>query len=122
MKEKVEVFVCKNCGYEDSSFIPMIQKNKVECPICKLVVDKNIVEMNFEPYMSIEEFNDLLQYINKNHSFRALKGKMIKYISPTIDFRTGCIGKVVLDDKVFFKVNENRHKDLYKWIKDYLNS
>ena len=101
MKEKIEVFVCKNCGYEDSSFIPMSNKNRVKCPNCKLTVDKNIVEMNFEPYMTIGEFNNLLKYINENHSCRALKGKMIKYISPTIDFRTGCIGKVVLDDKVF---------------------
>lgn len=122
MEEKVEVFICKNCGYEDSSFIPMNPRNKVECPACKLVVDKNIVKMNFEPDMSIKEFNDLLQYINKNHSFMTLKGKMIKYISPTIDFRTGHIGKVVLDDKAFIKVNENRHRNLYKWIKDYLNN
>ena len=122
MKEKVEVFVCKNCGYEDSSFIPMNPENKVQCPSCKLMVDKNIVKMNFEPYMSIKEFNDLLQYINKNHSFMAVKGKMIKYISPTIDFRIGNIGRVVLDHKVFAKVNENRHKNLYKWIKDYLNN
>lgn len=122
MKEKVKVFVCKNCGYEDSSFIPMNNKDKVWCPNCKLKVDKHTIEMNFEPDMTIEEFNNLLKYINENHSLRALKGKMIKYISPTIDFRTGCIGQVVLDDKIFKKVNENRHKNLYKWITEYLDS
>lgn len=122
MREKLEVFICENCGYEDSSFIPMRLKNRVECPRCKIIVSRNIVEINNEPDMSINEFNELLEYINKNHSFIGLKGKMIKYISPTIDLRTGHIGMVRLDDKTFSKVNENRHKNLKNWIMEYLQS
>lgn len=122
MREKLEVFICENCGYEDSSFIPMRLKNRVECPRCKIIVSRNIVEINNEPDMSINEFNELLEYINKNHSFIGLKGKMIKYISPTIDLRTGHIGMVRLDDKTFSKTNENRHKNLKNWIMEYLQS
>lgn len=131
MKEKVDVFVCSLCGYEDSSFIPsgaILSGSKncrdgcVICPHCGKEVLKEIVQKDFEPYMSIQEFNELLNYIHKNHSFKDLKGKMIKYISPTIDFRTGCIGKIVIDDVSFNKVNENRHRNLKNWVLEYLNS
>ena len=68
----------------------------------------------------MDEFNSLLKYINKNHSFKQLEGKMIKYVSPTIDLRTGSIGCIKLDDKIFSQTNENRHRNLKEWIMQYL--
>lgn len=130
--ENVEVFVCNNCDYEDSSFIPSgakpvnckkkVDKNHVECPKCHHIVEKNIITQKYEPYMSLEEFNKLYEYIMNNHSFSAVKGKMIKYITPTIDTRSNRIYQIKLDDKVFSKVNENRHKNLYDWIMEYLDN
>ena len=50
MREKLEVFICENCGYEDSSFIPMSLESKIKCPGCKIAVNRNIVEINNEVY------------------------------------------------------------------------
>lgn len=50
-----------------------------------------------------------------------VKGKMIKYVRCTFDMRTHEIFAVSLDDKEFVKVNENRHRDLKKWIYGYLD-
>ena len=40
---KDEVFVCKNCGYEDSSFIPIKKDKIIKCPNCKKEVERNII-------------------------------------------------------------------------------
>lgn len=64
----------------------------------------------------------LVKFIHENHSFRDMKGKRIKYITHTLDFRTGEIYRVVLDDVEFAKVNENRHRNLIEWIYNYLNN
>ncbi len=129
---EIEVFVCSNCGYEDSSFIPSgakhisckkkCKENEIECPHCHEVVKKNIVMMPFEPAMTLKEYLELLDFIMKNHSFSSLKGKMIKSISNTFDTRTNEIYHIKLDDKAFNKINENRHKNLMKWVMNYLNS
>lgn len=122
MSKTIEVFICTNCGYEDSSFMPIKYKNKQLgiCPSCNCNVTVNIESIEMPPHMTISEFNSLLKYINKNHSFKQLEGKMIKYVSPTIDLRTGFIGCIKLDDKIFSQTNENRHRNLKEWIMQYL--
>lgn len=122
--EKIDVFVCRNCGYEDGSIIPCFRKNDkiVKCPNCNKEVENNILEFDKGDCLTFKEYAELLKFINENHSFRTIKGKRIKYVSHTFDMRTMTIYRVTLDDKEFCKVNENRHKDMKKWIYEYLNS
>lgn len=121
--EKIEVFICAKCGYEDSSFIPMKKDLSLsECPNCNKEVKVNIVEVEKGKNMSIAEYLELVKYIHEHHSFAKAKGKRIKYISNTLDFRTGNIYRIVLNDKEFAKVNQNRHRDLKEWIYGYLNN
>ncbi|QUH22066.1 hypothetical protein [Alkaliphilus sp. B6464] len=120
---KIDVFICKECGYEDSSIIPMKKHLKTyTCPNCDKIVKLNIVKMEHGEDMTLKEYLELVKYINENHSFRQLKGKMIKYISHTLDFRTGHIHRVTLNHKEFATINENRHRNLKEWIYRYLNS
>lgn len=76
--------------------------------------------------MSIDDFRDVLNYIEKHHSFRKGEGKRIKYVSPTCDMRMGDIFHVNLrltgEGKDFAIVNENREKDLKAWIIDWLDN
>lgn len=75
-------------------------------------------------YMSVDEFVELLDYIQRNHSFCEPKGKMVKYISHTYDTRTGKIHHVQLrlcGDGLHFSItNENKHRNLKKWIYGWL--
>ncbi|MDT2677945.1 hypothetical protein [Enterococcus gallinarum] len=67
--------------------------------------------------MSLNQFKELLVHINKFHKFG--KGKSIKYVTPHIDMRFGDIYAIEFrgfNDKIFSITNENRDKDLYKWI------
>ncbi|EIF6155387.1 hypothetical protein LFJ62_003094 [Clostridium perfringens] len=82
---------------------------------------RNIVLMEFGENLSLQDYAELLVYIDENHSFRKVKGKMIKYVRCTFDMRTHEIFSVSLDNKEFVKVNENRHRDLKKWIYGYLD-
>lgn len=127
----VDVFVCEMCGYEDSSFIPSgavlkedVKRNdgNILCPSCKSVVKKNIIKKEPGKNMTLKEYLELVKFIEENHSFRNLQGKMIKYIGNTLDFRTGMIHRVKLDDKEFSKTNENAHRNIKEWVMDYLNS
>ena len=122
MENKVEVFVCKECGYEDSSIIPMMKEDEIKCPHCKREVKRNIVLMEYGDYMLLAEYIELLAYIEEEHSFKDLKGKMIKYVRHSFDMRTNTIYEVTLNDKKFSKINENRHRDLLKWIYEYLDN
>lgn len=127
----IDVFVCSKCGYEDSSFIPSGARhisctkkcniNEVECPKCHGIVNKNIVQMENGRDMSMGEYIELVKYILENHSFACLNGKMIKYISNSFDTRTNSIYGITLDDVEFIKTNENSHRNLKKWIMEYLN-
>ena len=76
--------------------------------------------------MSIEDLRSLLQYIEKNHSFRKSKGKRVKYVSPTCDMRTGSIFHVNIrltgEGKDFSLTNEDKDRDLLKWIVDWLDN
>lgn len=110
------------CGYEDSSFIPIIETSSVQCPHCKENVERNIIKKKYEDYMTMQEYLDLVKFIDENHSFKYGKGKMIKYINMTLDFRTTTIHGIKLNDKEFYKVNQNRHRNLLVWIMDYLKS
>jgi NAD-dependent SIR2 family protein deacetylase len=118
----IDVFVCPNCKYEDASYIPILKNKFVVCPDCEKTVRKVIVKMPFGPYMTMEQYLDLLKYINEKEVFLKISGKSIKYASCTFDFKTQMIHCVKLNNKEFYKANENRHKDLYKWIMEYLES
>lgn len=77
--------------------------------------------------MTIKQYIELLAYIDKNHSFRNLMGKHIKYIEHIWDFRTNKIFCVKLrpiyeDEIIFTTVNENKNRDLKQWIYDYLDN
>lgn len=75
--------------------------------------------------MNIEDFREILNYIEKNHSFRKSQGKMVKYVSPTLDMRIGKIFHVNLrrsgEGKDFSLTNENKDKDLKSWILNWLD-
>ena len=73
--------------------------------------------------MTIEEFSELTKFISENHGFRSRKpgGRMIKYVRCSFDTRTNDIFSVILDDMIFSTTNENRKRDLKKWIYAWLN-
>lgn len=77
-------------------------------------------------HMSLEDFTELVDHINKNHSFSEVKGKRIKYITPIYDTRIGKIFCVNLrltgEGKYFSLTNENKDKDLKQWIYDWLEN
>ena len=77
-------------------------------------------------YMDVKEFVELVEYIQKHHSFGKTKGKLVKYISPTYDTRTGKIFHINLrlsgDGLDFSITNENKHKDLALWVYEWLDS
>lgn len=77
-------------------------------------------------YMTIEEGNELMKYIQEKHSFLSGKGKRIKYVEPIYDTRTGHIFCVKLrlsgEGKVFSLTNENKDKILTDWIYDWLEN
>lgn len=79
--------------------------------------------------MNSKQFNELVEYIHKNHSFGKLsknekRSKHIKYVDSTLDMRNGKIFSVTLrgvfDDITFTTNNENTHRDLFTWIMDWL--
>lgn len=74
--------------------------------------------------MNHASYRDLMHFIDKNHSFRHLKGKRIKYVDCSTDMRTGKIFSVTLrglfGEKVFWQANENKDRDLYTWIINWL--
>lgn len=79
-----------------------------------------------EKMMTLKDFQGLLQYIDRNHSFkRGGKGKRIKYVEPTIDMRIGKIFALRFrgfHDHEIAVVNENRDKNLKEMTYDWLNS
>lgn len=74
--------------------------------------------------MNLTRYRLLMHFIDDNHSFRNLKGKRIKYVDCSTDMRTGKIFSVTLrglfGEKVFWQANENKDKDLYEWIINWL--
>jgi hypothetical protein len=69
----------------------------------------------------------LFDFIVKNHSWHnGIQSHAIKYIRPHFDTRTGDFFGVSFDGLRgridFFIVNENRHRDLYEWVVEFLNS
>lgn len=75
--------------------------------------------------LSWEDFKKVMNEVDKNHRF-GRGGKSIKYVDPIIDMRTRDIFNVTFrgsdGERTFHIVNENRDKDLYEMIMDYLNS
>jgi hypothetical protein len=122
--EKIKVFKCENCGYEDGSEFYEPYKNvlpdgKISCPKCHKKVNYITFDYEIGKKMTMQEYVDLVEYINKHHNF-PYNGKMIKYANSSIDFRNGLIWKVSLNDVDFSVVNKNRHKNLKEWIYDWL--
>lgn len=75
--------------------------------------------------VTMAEFRSLLEYIDKNHSWRKNMGKKVKYVDSTIDMRNGKIFIITLRslgyDKEFWIINENKDKNLVDWIKEWLD-
>lgn len=73
-------------------------------------------------YMTQEQYNNLIEYIKIHHKWG--KGKSVKYIDATYDFRTNRIFGIKLrgmfEAKDFVVVNENKDKDLESWVYDWL--
>lgn len=79
--------------------------------------------------MSFEDLRKLLNVIEKQHRFgtsiKTPNFKGIKYVDPIIDMRTHDIFCITLrglyGEKTFSLTNENKDKDLFKWIMEYLD-
>lgn len=72
--------------------------------------------------MTTSDLRQLLIFIEKYHKFG--RGKSIKYVTPHIDMRYGDIHAIEFrgfHDRVFSITNENKDKDLYLWIMEWLN-
>lgn len=127
MQETMNVFICAKCGGEDSSFIPCAEGRSVRCIHCKKEVEVKLIKVEQGKALSVKDYIELLQYISKNHAWNinCMKGKVIKYVDATFDFRTNTYFAIKfrgMEDKDFVKVNENRHRDMKKWIYDWLES
>jgi len=77
--------------------------------------------------MDMVDFVDLVSEIMEKHSwFNGIKGHAIKYIRPHFDTRTGNFYGVTFNGirgrKDFFVVNENRHRNLTQWIREFLDT
>jgi len=77
--------------------------------------------------MSLLQFVELLEEIMAKHAWMlGVKGHAIKYVRPHFDTRTGDFYGVTFEGvrgkKDFFVVNEDRDRDLYVWIKEFLDS
>lgn len=76
-------------------------------------------------YMTVEEFTDLLKYIQEHHSFKKFNGKCIKYIYPSYDTRIGKIFHINLrrggESLDFSVTNENKDRNLAVWIYEWLD-
>lgn len=83
-------------------------------------------EEELKGYMTLEEFNELIAYIQTNHSFPKMEGKKVKYITPIFDTRTGRIFSINLrlaGEGIDFSVtNENKHRNLNEWVRDWLDN
>ena len=74
-------------------------------------------------YMEMNEFLELVNFILTDHRFGE-KGHHIKYVKPSFDMRLcvfyGVTLQGMLGTKDFFIVNENRHRNLNEWIREFL--
>lgn len=72
--------------------------------------------------MTLEEFVELAKYVYANHGFTDFgNGKIhIKYVRCSFDTRTNEVYSITLDKVDFTTVNENRKRDLKKWVYCYL--
>ena len=104
MEEKIELWVCPECGYEDSGILPFVYKdntNNAHCFGCSYrgTFIKSMVL--FGKYMSLKDFLELTQYIYKNHGWATSLGKegskKVKYIRSSFDTRTASVFGVTLD-------------------------
>lgn len=74
-------------------------------------------------YMSMAQYIELTNFILENHGF-GRAGHHIKYIRPHFDTRTCMFYAITLQGmlghKDFAIVNENRHRDLDQWVREFL--
>jgi hypothetical protein len=77
-------------------------------------------------YLTVKEYVELLEYINKNHSFREQKGRCAKYITSHFDTRTNIIYAIEFKGlfpelyKSFSNTNIHGNKTfkqlIYEWL------
>lgn len=80
--------------------------------------------------LTLKEYADLIEYINKNHKFGSTKkgSKHIKYVETTFDTRTSTIYRVVLrgfgKEEEFTTVNGgmDNYNSLKEGIMEYLEN
>jgi transcription elongation factor Elf1 len=118
--DTIEYVKCPSCGYEDSLFL-VNKTESIECPKCgKWGIFSHHFGAN--QGLSIAEYTDLVVDIYENHGWRHLgKSKNIKYVRGMFDTRTGRYFGVILDSHEFIINNENRHRNLKRWITEFLN-
>jgi hypothetical protein len=72
--------------------------------------------------MTIRDLDELITHIRLCHRGGDGVGKkFVKYVKPSFDMRTNEIYGMEIDDQVFFCVNENRKRDLKKWVNCWLD-
>lgn len=125
--EKIELWVCPECGFEDSKILPFVYKDDVNNASCfgcsyRGTFIKSMVSLG--KYMSLKDFVELTQYIHCYHSrtksFEREGSKRIKNIESSLDIETASVFKISLDNEEFSMLNHNRHRDLKQWIYNYL--
>lgn len=75
--------------------------------------------------MTLKEYIELIKYIEINHSFSKLKGKHIKYIEHSFDFRTNTVFCVKLRPVCGYEVifstthnDRNLKECIYEWLEE----
>lgn len=87
-------------------------------------LDNSFSQPETRKAMKLNEFKELLMYIDKNHSFAKVKGLKIKYVTPVVDMRTKSIHSItfngMFEEKQFSITNENKNRSLrnmiYEWF------
>ena len=122
LHETHKVFICPECGYEDSKYVPAFNlSSPIPCPHCKKLVPNEKVDRIGGCPMSMVELRELYKEINLNHL--GTNGKCVKNIVPTINCKSGLIDSIEIEGikHLLFSVrNQNQHKNLYKWVINYL--
>jgi len=72
--------------------------------------------------MTLFDYTVLVNYITERYSWHSIVAghKHIKYIRSSFDTRSNMIYAIELDKTLFAVVNENRKRDLKKWIYSWL--
>lgn len=72
--------------------------------------------------MSKLDFWEVMRHVHAENRF-GKGGRHIKYVTPTFDMRTGDIHTIEfrgVENKTFSITNENKDRDLYEWVMEWL--